>query len=769
MLKPNKASKNRGSGSIALFAAAMALASSCSAAFIESWRPKFYEGLEALAEVKTVPKGYDGERACVMLRHVSGALKFGAEAEVKAGLPGRVKWTVRARAACEGGAEIAPAMEFFRADGTSLGEKTARGTKAEPWSSLSWTFYAPANAASATLRMLSLAGGTVRFARVEAVAEAAGDEDEIPLEVRALPARPNKDWTGLAQETFTSFAGAPLPLSFAFRGDRSLLKAPTFEIDIPEGVVFREAFLEHPNCYTAESPTSRTKMMRNGKPYERLRFDRLQVFKIIHTGYAWQRKLAVYLSSDRTGSHEIFYRVGDGKLRGAETSVAVTFAVLPKGLRAPANFPIFSWGFCELLCSRDDVMGETAAAYETAGLTMAAWPATCARTFELRALLSARGTGWRFPYCLSDFYGRESFSAFREEFAALNAPSPVEDGGRVRRGQICPEFFRSNAALAALMRKIVAKRLAAQKLAKGEWVMLDIEPWSSSHWCVCPLCLEAFRKFAGLAAAPKPGEQCKGELREKWIEFRLGQTEDATRLTCEAIRAFDPTLKIVDYDYVVEYGAPDERVLYGGCAKSSERNEKWFDIHQASYYHILGEKSFRMMRNNTRHLKKPYCPVVAIDGAGGYLNKKEVRTPRQVEQFALAAFVNGCCGMAVYSGRHYDGAFLLAFARARDAMAAVETFPWGRADGALRGAAAGPDFQFATACADGREAIALFNYGAAAPIMARVTHPAGGAWRAINAVTDKTVAERADLGAGLEVDVPAEGVRLLVFEKKGTR
>ena len=752
-----------------VFFAAIALASSASAAIINDWRPKFYDGLEAIAEVKTVPKGYDGAKPCVSMRHVSGALKFGAETDVKADIPGRVKWTVRARAACEKGAEIAPAMEFFRADGTSLGEKTVRGTKAEPWAALSWTFYSPANASSARLRMLSLAGGTVRFACVEAVAEAAGDEDEIPLEVKALPARSNKDWTGLAHETFTSFTDAPLPLSFAFRGDRGLLKAPTFEIDIPEGLAFRDAFLEHTSCWKSESPTARTRVMRNGRAYERLRFDRLQVFKIIHTEYAWQRKLAVYLSSGKSGSYDIFYRVGDGSLRGAETRVTITFVDLPKGLRKPNGFRIFSWGLAELLCSRDDVMNETVAAYEAAGLTMVSWPTECARAFELRRLLAARGTGWRFPCCLSDFYGTGAFGAFQSEFAALNAPNPVEDGGRVRSGHICPEFFRSNAALAALLKNAVAKRLAAQKLAPGEWVVLDIEPWGSSHWCVCPLCLEAFRKFAGLEKAPRPGEQCKGELRDKWIDFRIGQTEDATRLTCEAIRAFDPTLTIVDYDYVVEYGAPDERVLYGGCAKSSKRNEKLFDIHQPSYYHILGAKSFRMMRNNTRHLKKPYCPVVAIDGAGGYLNKKEVRSPRQVEQFALAAFVNGCCGMAVYSGRHYDGEFMLAFARARDAIAAVEAFPWGRVDGALRGMADDPDFLFAATVMDGREAIALFNYNAEARVSAKVTHPTGGVWRAVDAVTGKTVAERSELGAGLDVEIPVEGVRIIIFETKGTR
>ena len=751
-----------------LFLSAIVLASSASAAFINDWRPKFYEGLETIAEVKTVPKGFDGAKPCFSMRHISGALKFGAETDLKAGIPGRVKWTVRARAACDGSAEIAPAMEFLRADGSSLGEKTVRGTKAAPWAALSWTVYSPAGAASARLRMLSLAGGTVRFACVEATAEAAGDEDDIPFEVKALPARPNKDWTGLTNETFTSFVGAPLPLSFAFRGDRGLLKAPTFEIDMPEGLAFRDAFLEHTSCWTAELPTARTQVVRDGKAYERLRFDRLQVFKIIQTGYAWQRKLAVYLSSGRSGAFDIFYRVGDGSLRGAETRVTLNFLELPKGLRKPNGFQIFSWGLAELLCSRDDVMNETVAAYEAAGLTMAAWPSECKRAFELRNLLSVRGTGWRFPCCLSDYYSRGAFDPFRTEFATLNAPAPVEDGGRVRSGHICPEFFRSNAALAALMKKAIAKRLAAQKLACGEWVVLDIEPWGSSHWCVCPLCLEAFRKFAGLETAPRPGEQCKGDLREKWIEFRIGQTEDATRLTCEAIRAFDPTLTIVDYDYVVEYGAPDERVLYGGCAKSSERNEKWFDIHQPSYYHILGAKSFRMMRNNTRHLKKPYCPVVAIDGAGGYLSKKEVRTPRQVEQFALAAFVNGCCGMAVYSGRHYDGEFMLAFARARDAIATVEAFPWGRVDGTLRAAADDSDFLFASTAMNGREAIALFNYNAEKSVTAKVTHLSGGLWRAVDAVTDKAVAERADLGAGLEVEIPVEGVRIVVLEKKGT-
>ena len=751
------------------FLSVLAAFSPCaaSASFLSDWQPKFYEGLEAVGEVRTIPGGYDGESPCVELRHVSGAQKFGAETTLTTDIPGRVKWTIRARVFCRDGGEIGPAMAFFRADGSSLGEKSLRGVKPGSWSAQEWSFYAPKGTASARLRMLSLAEGTVKFARVEAVPAAAGDEDEIALETKALPARPNRDWTGQAGETFTSFAGAPLPLSFAFKGDRTQLKAPAFEIDVPEGVAYRDAFLEHPFCYKAESPTSRTRIERDGRPYERLRFEGLAVFKMIFTEYAWQRKVAVFLSSDRPQSCDVYYRVADGELRGAETAIRVTFAELPRGLRKPKDFPVYSWGLCELLCSKDDVMSEAAAAYEAAGVTLAPWPAACARSFELRDLLAKRNAGWRFPHGLTDFYDREPFTAFPEEFAALNAPNPVEDNGTVRKRHICPEFFRSNAAFRALLKKVVARSLSAQKLAHGEWVALDIEPWGSSHWCVCPLCLEAFRREAGLAAAPKPGEQCKGELREKWIEFRLGQTEDATRLTCEAVRAFDPSLRIVDYDYVVEYGAPDERVLYGGCAKSSERNEKWFDIHQSSYYHILGSKSFRMMRNNGRHLRKPTCPVVAIDGAGGYLSKKEVRTPRQVAQFVLAAFVNGCCGMAVYSGRHYDGAFLKAFASARDAVASVEDFRWGRDDGALTATADDPDFCFATAAQDGREAIALFNYNPTAKVTAKVTHAEGGVWRVVNAVSGKVVAERANLKDPFEVEVPAEGVRLLVLDKKG--
>ena len=80
-----------------------------------------------------------------------------------------------------------------------------------------------------------------------------------------------------------------------------------------------------------------------------------------------------------------------------------------------------------------------------------------------------------------------------------------------------------------------------------------------------------------------------------------------------------------------------------------------------------------------------------------------------------------------------------------------------------------PDFLFAATVMDGREAIALFNYNAEARVSAKVTHPTGGVWRAVDAVTGKTVAERSELGAGLDVEIPVEGVRIIIFETKGTR
>ena len=73
----------------------------------------------------------------------------------------------------------------------------------------------------------------------------------------------------------------------------------------------------------------------------------------------------------------------------------------------------------------------------------------------------------------------------------------------------------------------------------------------------------------------------------------------------------------------------------------------------------------------TQHLKKPYLPLGAVGGYGGYLRAGEVRHPRQIRMLALAAAVHGCPGIGFYQGVHYDGEHLLALMKARDEIAAI--------------------------------------------------------------------------------------------------
>ena len=180
------------------------------------------------------------------------------------------------------------------------------------------------------------------------------------------------------------------------------------------------------------------------------------------------------------------------------------------------------------------------------------------------------------------------------------------------------------------------------------------------------------------------------------------------------IREYNPTLKCVDYDYILPYG--DEAGMMAkrrACGKDTLENDKWLDGHLCSYYHTIDKAAFLAMRNNVRALKKFYVPMAALCGYGSYLRPGEVLNPSQIRQFALAAFVNGCPGYAFYSGVCYDGEVLLKMMEAQDEIARYEGLPWGKVDGKIEPTCSNRQFAFAsTVRVDGTEVVALFNYEA---------------------------------------------------------
>ena len=762
------AKENRSSGAMSgkLLVAACLLFAAAEIRATDGWSAKFYDGLEANGKVSTLRDGYKGKSPCLEFRHIDGAQKFGAEKRVKTALEGPVEWKVAADVWCAEGGEAGVSMEFFNAKGDTISLKDGKEIKPRSWTRHEWRFAAPASATAASVHVLSLSTGPVRFANIEVESVKGRAENEIPFGGKALPMQWNSDWNGGRQE-FTSFAQAPMPISFHLKGDKGAMKKPAFEIDIPDDLELLDAFTAHQASHRAEKPSRTTAISRDGIRYARLRFERANVFKIIMPVYGWERKLELLLGLKPGASkreHTVYWRLADGDRNGPESKFLMKFADLPTNLREPKDFTILSWQCDDLMFSNDAALEAAIPAYEAAGLT---WFNRITGNFrrgkEIESKLEARKTGWRFAFGFADLWDPRFLKQNSEEFRKLNAKMAEFDSGKPSKRSLCPDYFNNDPEFRKHHREnVLLPGLEKAGVKTGDIVTSDFEPWGSQHYCVCERCRTAFAKHIGLAKVPTVPEL--KERPAEWAEFRCSQTEETLRQFFQTIREYNPGLVLCDYDYVLLYGTKHEKIFVTGCAKDTRRNEKWFDMHICSYYHTCGLKSFEAISNNTQHLDKPYMPLGAVGGYGGYLRAGEVRHPRHLRMLALAAFVHGCPGFGFYQGIHYDGEHLLAFMKARDEIAAVENFRWGKNKGTLAAESGGRQFAHATcASEDGREQIAaLFNYDDAETIKVKISAPAGGKHKVLDPATGKTVAEAADC---VEIEIGPEDVRFLTFRK----
>ena len=267
-----------------------------------------------------------------------------------------------------------------------------------------------------------------------------------------------------------------------------------------------------------------------------------------------------------------------------------------------------------------------------------------------------------------------------------------------------------------------AIRTALEKsgVKDGDWVTLDMEPWQSYTYCYCDDCLKAFAAFANLDHVPTMQEA--SAMKDAWAEFRVRHSAKSVEIISDIVHRYNPKLKVLDYDYILEYGNPSNRAAFiRGCAKDTLMNEQWLDGHICSYYHRIGCKAFEAMKNNVRHLKKAYYPMAGLSGCASWVRPGEVLNPRQVFQFALAAFVNGCPGYAFYSGNCFDGEMLIAMMEAQDIAARYEDLPWGRVDGKVNVEGPADRIAFASvARPDGSEVVAVFNYDETGSVEVRV-------------------------------------------------
>ena len=149
----------------------------------EAWRPKFYNGLEAVGSVEWIPGGFKGKSDAVRLKWESGAMKFGVAKTVKTDLTGFVDWTVSAQVKSEGNYGYAgAALEFFDGSGKSLGiVNSQRPMVALDWKKMEWTFSAPKSAKRYVIHLLSLNKEPVLFAQMRVTSKQGVDKGDIPF------------------------------------------------------------------------------------------------------------------------------------------------------------------------------------------------------------------------------------------------------------------------------------------------------------------------------------------------------------------------------------------------------------------------------------------------------------------------------------------------------------------------------------------------------------------------------------------------------------
>ena len=695
------------------------------------WAPQFYPGLEAVGSVEWVKGGFKGTADAVRLKWESGAMKFGVKKEVTTSLSGFVDWTITAHVKSEGNYGYAgAAMEFFDGAGRSIGTvNSQRPMVAHKWRKGEWTFSAPKAAKRYVVHLLSLNKEPVLFANMSVTSRQGVDKGDIPLEVVALPAEWNRDWNG-GTVRMLNFTDAPLPVLFYIRGLRRELKKPRLEVDLPDCLEMREACCPAGAFFEKFEPEMSSITAKDGCVV-RHSFGSETFFKNltpkfkVDEGFAVKLVVAPKQGCEAEGrTFTIRYRTMDGEKRGEEKSMEMAFRRLPDNLKRSKDFFVFSWNNVDRHFVDDAVAVAAARAYEAAGLRSFRRTlhqgANFSRKKELEALYSGRPVKYIFSGRFGDLWrlgpcglGKQSARELGVRMVVSSDPCYASH----TKGKMCPEYFIGNPAFLKYLCDHIRKVLSESGVRNGDWVTFDMEPWHSGTWCHCDECHKAFAAFAGVDHVPST-EEIAENFADKWALFRCGHNEKSVEIVSRFIKEYNPTLKCVDYDYIMPYG--DEAGMMArrrACGKDTFENEKWLDGHLCSYYHTIDKAAFLAMRNNVRFLRKFYVPMAALSGYGGYLRPGEVLCPRQIRQFALAAFVNGCPGYAFYSGVCYDGEVLLKMMEAQDEIARYEGLAWGRADGKSEPKCANEEFVFAsTVRPDGTEVVALFNYDADATV-----------------------------------------------------
>ncbi len=632
----------------------------------DPWLEKKYHGNENVSSVAI--ESLDG-RTAVRQQWSAGAALSGLTAPWPESLPGAGAVRLLAEARTAGAGEAVLGLECLDAGGQVLGEILAPAVRRDSWFTMDSTFALPAAARQVNILLLNSGAGDVWFAGVTLLP---GQDDagalrlrERQIEAKVFPVSTSPEQLG-GPPQFNTFADSPTKLTFHFKGNGPQLVKPALVLDLPADVRLADAFTSHPAQWRPEPFTSQPLTRPEGN-YRRWRLENPKGMRLARPGeYAYQRRVVLALMPESPEAvkhgHLVFWHLENDGLADSEESFRLNILPPMPSTPNPKRFQFFRWNYEDVALSRDDVLLASLRCIEEAGYNWYIRYADNPRNAEICALLAQRG--WRFKLAgsLSDRYIPEGAEKVR-----------VVDVTGKEINRLCPEYIVNDPSFTEQRDAMILDGIRRRHPRPGDVLIMDSEDWAPMDWCFCDRCRANFARRIGLQQAPDAAT-IKRQYAEQWRDFRVDNAMGKVKMVFDVARKHFPFLLIGDYNYVVDYTRPDYQNRFYAIAKDALRNEKYQDMHLASYYHILDAEAFDMMRVGLDALAKPYYPIVAVDGAGTYLTRDEVLTPPRFRMMCLNAAVTGCPGVSIYPGERLDAMFYLAADQAMAEVAAVEDY-----------------------------------------------------------------------------------------------
>lgn len=624
-----------------------------------SWTRFTYPGHEA---------EFDAEcnNGVCTLTHRGGASKFGVASSLKGNISGGRLYHIQARFMTDSGGRFMVSAEFFNEKGESLGEQISPVYGSGKETVFKWDTKAPPAAKTMQLRWLNSSSGIVKFRLPSCKMGAAiAVAERFPIRMRLCPADMSSDWKG-GKPCFYTFKNTELPLCINLCGEKAKLKNPAILIEMPDELELT-CYSSYPTVSLYKPIEGKIVSRANGKTL--WRFEDVPLWGALKQNFGAQRTVIASIRGPKASGR--FYSAAcwaenDG-CKGDVFSFDISLLDDPPDIPMPKDFFIGRWRTLDFYPFDKDAFRRLSATLQRCGMKQASIP-WGDNPHLLGYIDELRQMGWH----ANCGYIEGDYEIKCDDGYQL--PPAITSAGTIRPNTTCPERLLDHPS----SRKALLDHVMAgwkNVLRQGDYVAWDYEPFETMEWCFCDYCREKFARRLKLPATPTANEIRRNHA-EAWVRFRCENTRNRLALYREAASRKLPKVKILDYDYVVDYSNPEAPMAkFMSVCKDPVLNDDVLDGHFQSYYYIVDHEAFRMIRINRRKFKGDYIPMGGLAGtSNGWLAKDGVLSPERVRLMVWSSVLNGCGSYWLYPGL-VDAIYLTMFHRTLGIIAILEKEP----------------------------------------------------------------------------------------------